>query len=102
MRDYRRAFEWCDRIAEFAERYGSGYMRGFCREHYGAVHLSRGRCDGRGERRHARALADQPERAATLDREFLGFAERSNRGAPDGPAEYRYEYLLVVARKRAR
>ncbi len=43
VRDYRRAFEWCDRIAEFAERYRSGYMRGFCREHYGAVHLSRGR-----------------------------------------------------------
>ncbi len=43
VRDYRRAFEWCDRIAEFAERYGSGYMRGFCRAHYGAVHLWRGR-----------------------------------------------------------
>jgi hypothetical protein len=22
-RDYERAFQWCDRIAEFAERYGS-------------------------------------------------------------------------------
>jgi ubiquinone/menaquinone biosynthesis C-methylase UbiE len=45
------------------------------------------------------SLADQPERAAALERDFLDFAERSNRGAPDGPAEYRYEYLLVVARK---
>lgn len=26
VRDFRRAFEWCDRIAEFAERYGSRYM----------------------------------------------------------------------------
>jgi ubiquinone/menaquinone biosynthesis C-methylase UbiE len=45
-------------------------------------------------------LADRPDRAAALDSEFLEFAMRSNRGTPDGPAEYHYEYLLVVARKR--
>jgi hypothetical protein len=44
-------------------------------------------------------LADRPDRAAAVDRDFLEFATRSNRGTPDGPAEYRYEYLLVVARK---
>ncbi len=43
VRDFDRAFEWCDRIAEFAERYGSRYMLGFCRAEYGAVHLWRGR-----------------------------------------------------------
>jgi LuxR family transcriptional regulator, maltose regulon positive regulatory protein len=42
-RDYERAFAWCDRIAEFAERYGSRYMLAFCRGEYGAVHLWRGR-----------------------------------------------------------
>jgi SAM-dependent methyltransferase len=47
-------------------------------------------------------LADQPVRAAALDRDFLAFATRSNRGAPDGPAEYHYEYLLVVARTHGR
>jgi len=41
--DYERAFQWCDRIAEFAERYGSRYMLAFCRAEYGAVHLWRGR-----------------------------------------------------------
>jgi ubiquinone/menaquinone biosynthesis C-methylase UbiE len=46
------------------------------------------------------SLGDQPVRAAALDREFLEFAMRSNRGALEGPAEYHYEYLLVVARKR--
>jgi hypothetical protein len=46
------------------------------------------------------SLAEQPDSAATLDRDFLAFATRANAGAPDGPAEYRYEYLLVVARKR--
>jgi ubiquinone/menaquinone biosynthesis C-methylase UbiE len=45
------------------------------------------------------SLADQPERAAAFERDFLEYATRSNRGAPDGPAEYHYEYLLVVARK---
>jgi len=43
VRDYSRAFEWCDRIAEFAERYGSRYMLAFCRAHYATVHVWRGR-----------------------------------------------------------
>jgi ubiquinone/menaquinone biosynthesis C-methylase UbiE len=46
-------------------------------------------------------LADQPDQAAALERDFREFAARSNRGTPDGPAEYHYEYLLVVAKKRA-
>jgi LuxR family transcriptional regulator, maltose regulon positive regulatory protein len=40
--DYERAFEWTQRIADFAERYGSRYMLAFCRTEYGAVHLWRG------------------------------------------------------------
>jgi len=43
VRDYERAVEWCDRIAGFAERYGSRYMLAFCRAEYGAVHLWQGR-----------------------------------------------------------
>jgi ubiquinone/menaquinone biosynthesis C-methylase UbiE len=46
------------------------------------------------------SLADRPERASALDRAFLEFAERANEGALGDRAEYRYEYLLVVARKR--
>ena len=46
------------------------------------------------------ALTDQPDRLAALDREFHEFAETSNRGAPGGPAEFPYGYLLVVARTR--
>ena len=41
--DYGRAAQWCDRIAEFAERYGSRMMLAYCRAEYGAVHLWRGR-----------------------------------------------------------
>jgi ubiquinone/menaquinone biosynthesis C-methylase UbiE len=47
------------------------------------------------------SLAEEPERAAALDRDFLEFATRATSGSPDGPSEYRYEYLLVVARRRA-
>jgi ubiquinone/menaquinone biosynthesis C-methylase UbiE len=46
------------------------------------------------------SLAEDSERAAALDRDFLEFATRANSGSPEGPAEYRYEYLLVVARRR--
>jgi ubiquinone/menaquinone biosynthesis C-methylase UbiE len=35
-----------------------------------------------------------------VDEDFLAFATRQNRGEPNGPSEYHYEYLLVVARKR--
>jgi SAM-dependent methyltransferase len=45
------------------------------------------------------ALADDPKRTAAFDRDFLAFATRANTGAAGGPAEYRYEYLLVIARK---
>lgn len=46
------------------------------------------------------SLTGQPERAAALDRDFLAFIERSNRGTPGGPMQIPYEYLLVVGRKR--
>ena len=42
VRDYERAYEWCDRIAEFADRYGSRYMLAFCRAEYGVVRVWRG------------------------------------------------------------
>jgi ubiquinone/menaquinone biosynthesis C-methylase UbiE len=47
-----------------------------------------------------RASLEGDPRAAALDRDLDDFAARSNTGAPDGPAEYPYEYLLAVARKR--
>ena len=46
------------------------------------------------------SVEDDPERSAALDREFLDFATRANAGPPDGPTELRFEYLLVLARKR--
>jgi ubiquinone/menaquinone biosynthesis C-methylase UbiE len=46
------------------------------------------------------SLADQPDRLAALDRDFLEFAVRADESSPGGPAEYAYEYLLVVGRTR--
>jgi LuxR family transcriptional regulator, maltose regulon positive regulatory protein len=43
VRDYERASQWCDRIAAFAEGYGSRYMLAFCRAEYGVIHVWRGR-----------------------------------------------------------
>jgi ubiquinone/menaquinone biosynthesis C-methylase UbiE len=42
----------------------------------------------------------EPSRAAVLDRDFLEFAVRANSAPPGEPASYRYEYLLLVGRKR--
>jgi hypothetical protein len=36
-----------------------------------------------------------------VDADFLAFATRMNRGEPEGPSEYHYEYLLVVAHPAA-
>lgn len=44
------------------------------------------------------AAADEPERLAALDAGLERFAIDANRGEHGGPAEYPYEYLLVVAR----
>jgi ubiquinone/menaquinone biosynthesis C-methylase UbiE len=44
-------------------------------------------------------LAGDSERQEQFDREFLDFAVRSNAGPPKGPAEYPYEYLLVIGRR---
>jgi ubiquinone/menaquinone biosynthesis C-methylase UbiE len=47
------------------------------------------------------SLAGQPERRAALDRDFLDFATRANRAAPGAPAEYVYDYVRLVARRRS-
>jgi SAM-dependent methyltransferase len=41
-------------------------------------------------------LASEPDRLAALDRDFLEFATRANQAPPGQPAEYPYEYLLVI------
>ncbi len=65
-----------------------------------AAHVSTATSTRRPSGRQSLALlAGEPDRVAALDREFLAFATRMNRGEAEGPSEYHYEYLLVVARK---
>ena len=66
IRDHDRAFTWCDRIAEFAERYGSRYMLAFCRSEYGL-------CTS------ARAVAGRRGAARGLVRGLRGIAPRLGR-----------------------
>lgn len=46
------------------------------------------------------SVENDPQRSAALDREFVEFATNANAGPPEGPTELRFEYLLVLARKR--
>jgi ubiquinone/menaquinone biosynthesis C-methylase UbiE len=45
------------------------------------------------------SLSDQPSRSAELDKAFLDFIARWNRGTREGRVRIPYEYLLVVARR---
>jgi ubiquinone/menaquinone biosynthesis C-methylase UbiE len=76
---------------EAVETYAGG-PRAYCdffKEHFGPVVAA------------FALLADEPEQAAALDRDFLELATRLNRGAPGGPVEIHYGTLLVVARTSA-
>lgn len=45
------------------------------------------------------AIRDDRAARAALDDDLLAFARRADSGRPGGPAEYVYEYLLVVTRR---
>jgi DNA-binding NarL/FixJ family response regulator len=79
VRDFRRAFEWCDRIAAFADRYGSRYMLGFCRQHYAAVHMWRGQWQEAEAQFHAALDAYARSRPAFAGSVLAGLAELRRR-----------------------
>ena len=84
--DLERAFEWSDRIAEFADRYGSRYMLAFCRSDYGVVHLSRGRWD-EAERMLEAAVEDfSRSRPAMVGGPLVALAELRRRQDRTGEA----------------
>jgi LuxR family maltose regulon positive regulatory protein len=79
--DYERAIEWCDRIAEFAERFGSRYMLAFCRAEYGAIHLWRGRWTDAEEMLEASVEDFSGSRPAMVGGPLVGLAELRRRQA---------------------
>jgi ATP/maltotriose-dependent transcriptional regulator MalT len=86
-RDYERAFQWCDRIAEFAERYGSRYMLGFCRVEYGVVYLWRGRWTEAETLLRASAEDFSRSRPAMAAAPLVGLAELRRRQGRRAEAE---------------
>ncbi|MGF1470401.1 MAG: LuxR C-terminal-related transcriptional regulator [Rubrobacteraceae bacterium] len=86
-RDYERTCEWCDRIAEFAERYGSRYMLGFCRDEYGAVHLWRGHWTEAETLLKASAEDFSRSRPAMVGGPLVGLAELRRRQGRRAEAE---------------
>jgi LuxR family transcriptional regulator, maltose regulon positive regulatory protein len=79
--DYERACEWCDRIAEFAERYGSRYMLAFCRAEYGAIHVWRGQWTDAEELFEASVKDFSRSRPAMVAGPLVGLAELRRRQA---------------------
>ena len=81
--DFERAAVWCDRIAEFAERYGSRYMLAFCRAEYGAVDLWRGRWGDAEAMLEASVEDFSRSRPAWVGGPLVGLAElRRRQGRP--------------------
>jgi LuxR family transcriptional regulator, maltose regulon positive regulatory protein len=88
VRDYERAAEWCDRIAEFAARYGSRYMLAFCRAEYGAVDLWHGRWAEAGALLEAAVDDFARSRPAWVGGPLVTLAElRRRQGRPDAAAQ---------------
>jgi ubiquinone/menaquinone biosynthesis C-methylase UbiE len=89
------------------------HVRGLFGDRVSSLELTPGRlverCEG-GPREYcdfyretfgpAVAAYSDPAQAAAVDRDFVDFATRTNRGADAGPSEYHYGYLLVVGAKR--
>jgi LuxR family maltose regulon positive regulatory protein len=84
--DYERAFEWTDRVADFAERYGSRYMLAFCRAEYGAVHVWRGRWAEAEELLEASVEDFLQSRPAWVASPLVGLAELRRRQGRDEEA----------------
>jgi DNA-binding NarL/FixJ family response regulator len=85
--DYDRAAEWCVRIGEFAERYGSRYMLAFCRAEYGAIHLFHGRWAEAEELLEAAVEDFTRSRPAMVGGPLAGLAELRRRQGRTADAE---------------
>ena len=85
--DFARASEWCDRIAEFAERYGSRYMLAFCRAEYGEVDLWRGRWQEAEAMLEASVESFTRSRPAWVGGPLVGLAELRRRQGRSADAE---------------
>lgn len=84
--DFERANQWCERIEELAEHYGSRYLLATCRAEYGAVYLWQGRWRD-AETMLTRSVEDfGRSRPGMVDRPMVGLAELRRRQGRDEEA----------------
>ena len=84
VRDFDRAGQWCERLAEFCERYGSKPLFSVCRTHYAGVLMFRGLWPQAEEELRLAAPELETNVAGMAGEAFVGLAElRRRQGRTD-------------------
>ena len=79
VRDFDRAGQWCERLAEFCERYGSKPLFSVCRTHYAGVLMFRGLWPQAEEELRLAAPELEANVAGMAGEAFVGLAELRRR-----------------------
>jgi ATP/maltotriose-dependent transcriptional regulator MalT len=105
VRDFDRAGQWCERLAEFCERYGSKPLFSVCRTHYAGVLMFRGLWPQAEEELRLAAPELETNAAGMAGEAFVGLAElRRRQGRTDeaqsmfAEVEHRLDGRLGCAR----
>jgi len=105
VRDFDRAGQWCDRLMEFCERYGSPPLFSVCRTHYAGVLMFRGLWPQAEEELRLAAPDLESNVAGMAGEAFVGLAElRRRQGQTDearrmfAQVEHRPDGRLGLAR----
>ena len=105
VRDFDRAGQWCERLAEFCERYGSKPLFSVCRTHYAGVLMFRGLWPQAEEELRLAAPELKTNVAGMAGEAFVGLAElRRRQGRTDeahtmfSEVEHRPDARLGLAR----
>jgi DNA-binding NarL/FixJ family response regulator len=84
VRDFDRAGQWCERLAEFCERYGPKPLFSVCRTHYAGVLMFRGLWPQAEEELRLAAPELETNAAGMAAEAFVGLAElRRRQGRTD-------------------
>ena len=87
VRDFDRAGQWCERLAEFCERYGSKPLFSVCRTHYAGVLMFRGLWPQAEEELRLAAPELETTVAGMAGEAFVGLAELRRRQGRTDEAE---------------
>ncbi|MGN6168579.1 MAG: LuxR C-terminal-related transcriptional regulator [Solirubrobacteraceae bacterium] len=79
VRDFDRAGQWCERLAEFCERYGTKPLFSVCRTHYAGVLMFRGRWHQAEEELRLAAPELESNVGGMAGEAFVGLAELRRR-----------------------